>query len=134
MVSVKNIFSKQNFISINMKDYINSNTLSKIIGSPPGYVGYEDKCLFDSINDYPFSIILIDNMDNPKTYVAKYLLGAFDEGYIENAKGEKINLCKCIIFITTRNKGNEIGFVEVKNKKNVNTYVLSDYRKQTSKI
>ena len=128
---VKKIFPNQNFISLNMNEYSDSNNLSKIIGSPPGYIGHEKRCLFDSIIDYPFSIILIDNMDNPKMYVAKYLLNAFNNGYIENSKGDKINLSKCIVFITTKNNDINMGFIENKSSNNNYTYILNDTNKET---
>ena len=131
---VKNIFSKQNFISLNMKEYLDGNAISKIIGSPPGYIGHENKCLFDSIINYPFSIILIDNMDNPKAYVAKYLLNAFKEGFIENSKGEKINLSKCIVFITTKSNETTMGFVNSKSGNNNYTYILNDVDRETTKL
>lgn len=122
---VKNIYYNQNYISINMNDYNSESSLSKLIGSSPGYVGYKDRCIFDSIKDYPFTIILIDNMNNPKSYISRFLLESFEKGYILNSSNEKINLSKCIIFITSR-ESNSIGFIN--NKKNIldNTYIFSD--------
>ena len=134
---VKNIFSKQNYIKIDMKEYSSEQDLSKLIGSAPGYVGYNDRYLFDSIKDQPLSIILLDNMNDSKTYVAKYLLEAFEKGYLVNSKNEKINLSKCIVFITCTISNNKIGFIDNKNSKtskNKYTYVLNDSIKEISKI
>ena len=122
---VKNIYNKQNYIYINMNEYINESSLSKLIGTSPGYVGYDNRCIFDSILDHPFSIIVLDNMNNPKAYVSKYLLEAFEKGYIVNSHNNKINLNKCIVFIISR-EINSIGFVNSDNKIFDNTYIFSD--------
>ena len=121
---VKNIYNNQNYISIDMKDYSSESSLSKLIGVAPGYVGYMDKCIFDSIKDYPFTIILINNMNNPKTYISKFLLDSFEKGYIVNSHNEIINLSKCIIFITSTVNSN-IGFINSNSVSN-NTYVFND--------
>ena len=121
---VKNIYNKQNYISINMKDYNTESSLSKLIGTAPGYVGYGDRCIFDSIKDYPFTIILIDNMNSSKSYVSRFLLESFEKGYIVNSHNDKINLSKCIIFITST-INNDIGFINSNNISNDN-YVFND--------
>ena len=114
------IFPYQNFISINMQEYVTESSLSKIIGTSPGYVGYQEGGILDSIKNHPFSIILLDNIDMSKAYFFKLFEEAFEKGYILNSKGEKINLSKCIVFMTSTKSDSEIGFVN--DKKMINNY------------
>ena len=124
---VKKIFSKQNYIYLDMNDYNNEASLFKLIGTTPSYGNYNETCVFDSIRFQPLSIIVLDNMNNYKKYVCKFLLESFEKGYIVNLKNERINLSKCIIFIISKNN-NCIGFID--NKKNMlnNTYIFNDIK------
>lgn len=122
---VKNIYNNQNYIYINMNDYNTESSLAKLIGTHPIYAGYDKKCIFDSIKDHPFSIIVVDNMNNTKSYASKFLLESFDKGYIVTSHNDKINLSKCIVFIIS-NENSSIGFVNKKKSIISNTYFLSD--------
>lgn len=108
---VKGIFYDINCITLNMNDYRDEHSLSKIIGTTPGYVGYEQGSLFDSIKDNPFSIILLDNIDKCNKKILDILFQAINVGYITNGRGEKINLTKCIVFMTSTSIDDSIGFV-----------------------
>ena len=121
---VKNIYSKQNYIYINMNDYNSESSLSKLIGNTHLYGEYDNKCIINSIKSHPFSIIVLDNMNNEKSYVSRFLLDSFDKGYIINSCNDKINLTKCIIFIISTRNSN-IGFINIDSVSN-NTYVFDD--------
>ena len=108
---VKGIFYDINCITLNMNDYRDEHSLSKIIGTTPGYVGYEQGSLFDSIKDNPFSIILLYNIDKCNKRILDILFQAINVGYITNGRGEKINLTKCIVFMTSTSIDDSIGFV-----------------------
>lgn len=121
---VKKIFSKQNYIYLNMNDYNNESSLYKLIGNSYFYGDYNNNCIFDSIKVQPLSIIVLDNMNN--SYVSKFLLESFEKGYIVNSKNEKINLSKCIIFIIS--KDNNVGFIDNKKTLLDNTYIFNDIK------
>ena len=105
----KNICNSS-FIKIDMNEYKDSNSLTKLLGSNPGYVGYDDgNSLSNKIK--PFSIILLDNIEKANSNILKIFSEVFDSGYLTNSKNEKIDLSKCIIFITSKITNN-LGFVD----------------------
>ena len=95
--------------------------MSRIIGTTPGYVGYEEGSLFDGIRDNPFSIILLDNIDKANKKILDALFQSFENGFITNGRGDKINLTKCIVFMTSTSIDDSIGFING-NISNDNTF------------
>ena len=93
--------SKNNFIKINMTEYSDSFTSSKLIGSAPGYVGYEQSGqLTESVRRNPYSVILFDEIEKAHSNVIQMLLQILDEGLIRDNMGRDINFRSCIIIIT----------------------------------
>ena len=109
---VECLYPTVNFIKINMSEYKGKQSITKLTGSLPGYVGYGDKTLFDSIRYNPFSVILFEKIDLAHELIIKMLKEAFHQGYIVTSKNEKIYLSKCIIFMTYTYSDNTMGFVE----------------------
>ena len=109
---------KDNLIRLDMSEFKEGHAISKIIGSPPGYIGYNDNNnVFEKVKDNPYSVILLDEIEKANNNVVNLFLQILDEGYATNSKGERINFNNCIIIMTSNlsyNKGN-IGF----NDKNV---------------
>ena len=102
---------KMNLIRIDMNEFIDSSSVARLIGSPAGYVGYEDGNLLNKINLNPSSIILLDEVDKCCSEVKNIFLQILDEGYLINAKGDKLNFNNSLIFMTCNNdKVNKIGF------------------------
>jgi len=101
-----------------MNEYKESHTVSKIIGSPPGYVGYQDsKTILDEIKEKPYGVILLDEIDKANRSVIELFLQILDEGKIKNAKGEVIRFDNNIIIMTANiNYDNNIGFIDNKDK------------------
>ena len=102
----KNIYNC-NYIEIDMNDYKEYSAINKLIG-------YKEKYIFESIIDNPFSIILFKNIDNGNKRIVKFIFDAIDRGYIENSRNEKINISKCIIFMSISNINKSIGFEKKK--------------------
>lgn len=108
-------FSKEisnNIIKINMVDYQEAHSISKIIGTSPGYIGYEETNLvFESIKEYPFSTIIIDNIEEAHPNVLNILYSIFSTSELVDSKGNKIkfNNCTFIINVTTSNSS-KLGF------------------------
>lgn len=102
-----------NLIKLNMSEYNSEMSINKILGSPKGYVGYEDENnTFESLKFYPNSIILLDEIDKANSHVINLLFSILDEGKIKTNKNEIINFKNSLIFLTTNNLINDknIGF------------------------
>lgn len=115
----KNYYKKDSLIRLDMSEYKEKHSVSKLIGSPPGYVGYDDnKNVFEQIKDNPHSLILLDEIEKASPDVINLFLQILDEGLAKNSKGEEINF-KNTIIIMTSNIGCEkrqLGFNNNKNK------------------
>ncbi len=101
-------------IRLDMSEYMEKHTVSKLIGSPPGYVGYEEGGqLSEAIRRHPYSVVLLDEIEKAHPDVFNILLQIFDEGRLTDSKGRKVN-CKNCLFIMTSNIGSEllIGAIE----------------------
>lgn len=124
----KLLYSKESLIRIDMSEYKESHSISKIIGSPPGYVGYDDKnSVLDRIKYNPYSIILLDEIEKADRSVLKLFLQVLDDGYMTNSYGEQIDFSNTIIFMTS-NLGcdsKSIGFID--NKKQVILDKINDF-------
>ena len=106
-----------NVIKIDGSEYTEAHTISKLIGSPAGYIGYDDnKNIFDSIKNNPFSVIILDEIDKMNEKIINLFYQILDDGKITDSKGESIYFNNCIIIMTTNiGYNNNIGF---NNKKN----------------
>lgn len=108
IVAEKLFGSQDNFININMSEYSESFTGSKLIGAAPGYVGYESSGqLTEKVRKRPYSVVLFDEIEKAHPNVIQTLLQILDEGNIQDNMGRNINFKNCVIFITG-NIGSEI--------------------------
>jgi len=99
--------SDSHLIRLDMSEYGESSTVSKLIGSAPGYINHEEGGQFtEAIKKHPYAIVLLDEIEKAHSVVRKMFLQVFDEGNITDSKGEKID-CKNIIFICTTNLGSQ---------------------------
>lgn len=94
-------------IRLDMSEYMEKHSVAKLIGSPPGYVGYEEGGqLTEAIRRRPYSVILLDEIEKAHHDVFNILLQVFDDGRITDSKGRVVN-CKNSLFIMTSNLGSE---------------------------
>lgn len=100
-------------IRIDMSEYSESHTISKLIGSPAGYVGYDDnKNILEKVKDNPFSVIIVDELEKAHPNIINLFYQILDEGKLKDSKGEDIYFNSCMIIMTS-NVGfnnNSIGF------------------------
>ncbi len=107
--------SEDSIIRIDMSEYMESHSTSKLIGSPPGYVGYDDAGqLTDKVKRKPYSIILLDEIEKAHPDVFNILLQVLDDGKLTDSQGNSVNFSNTIIIMTS-NAGsntntNSIGF------------------------
>jgi ATP-dependent Clp protease ATP-binding subunit ClpA len=99
----KQVFgSEDNIIRIDMSEFSESFTISKLIGAPAGYVGYKEGAkLVDQIKHRPYSLILFDEIEKAHRDVFNVLLQILDEGHLTDSTGKKINFKNTIIIMTS---------------------------------
>ena len=95
-------------IRLDMSEYMEKHSVSRLIGSPPGYVGYEEGGqLTEALRRRPYSVVLFDEIEKAHPDVFNILLQIFDEGHITDSKGRTVN-CKNALFIMTSNLGSDL--------------------------
>jgi ATP-dependent Clp protease ATP-binding subunit ClpB len=100
-------------IRIDMSEFMESHAVAKLIGAPPGYVGYDEGGqLTDAVRRKPFSVVLFDEIEKAHPDIFKLFLQILDEGHLTDSKGRKVNF-KNTVIIMTSNIGSEI-FLEGK--------------------
>lgn len=102
------VFGREDaMIRVDMSEYMEKHSVSKLIGSPPGYVGYEEGGqLSEKVRRSPYSLILFDEIEKAHPDVFHILLQVLDDGHITDAQGRKVNF-KNTILIMTSNAGAE---------------------------
>ncbi len=94
-------------IRLDMSEYMEKHSVSKLIGSPPGYVGYDEGGqLTEALRRRPYSVVLLDEIEKAHPDVFNILLQIFDDGRITDSKGRVVN-CKNALFIMTSNLGSQ---------------------------
>jgi ATP-dependent Clp protease ATP-binding subunit ClpA len=122
-------------IRVDMSEYMERHAMSKLIGSPPGYVGYDEGGqLTEIVRHRPYSLILFDEIEKAHPEVFNLLLQVLDNGRLTDSKGKAVNFKNSIIIMTS-NVGSEhlkamsrIGFSAVEEKLSAEE---SDYREKT---
>lgn len=95
-------------IRIDMSEYMEKHSISKLIGSPPGYVGYDEGGqLTEALRRRPYSVVLLDEIEKAHPDVFNILLQVFDDGRLTDSKGRVVN-CKNALFIMTSNLGSDV--------------------------
>ena len=110
-ILAKEIFdSEENLIRVDMSEYMEKFAISRLIGAPPGYVGYEEGGqLSEKVRRRPYSVILLDEVEKAHPDVFNMLLQVLDDGFLTDSLGRKINFQNTIIIMTSN-----IGAREVK--------------------
>ncbi len=108
-------YLKVPLVRLDLSEYNEPVSINRLIGSSAGYVGYDDENIFDRIRMYPNSIVLLDELEKANSNVINLFLQVLDEGFITNAKGEKIDFKNTYIFMTSNAEiNNKIGFMKGK--------------------
>ena len=117
-------FSKyltNNIIKLDMNEYILSESINKLIGSPQGYIGYNEETLLDQVKTNPYSVLILDEIEKANKSILNFFLNILDEGYALDNKGNKIRFDNVIIIMTTNALVKEkcIGFNSGKKSSNI---------------
>lgn len=116
--------SEDALIRIDMSEYMEKHTVSKMIGSPPGYVGFDEGGqLSEKVRRNPYSVVLFDEIEKAHPDVFNILLQVLDDGHITDSTGRKVNFKNCVIIMTSNAGANRIvdpkklGFAAVEDEK-----------------
>ncbi|AWU40061.1 ATP-dependent Clp protease ATP-binding subunit [Blattabacterium punctulatus] len=139
-VFAKELFdSEESLVRIDMSEYMEKFSISRLIGAPPGYVGYEEGGqLTEIIRRKPYSVILLDEIEKAHHEVFNVLLQILDYGCITDSLGRKVNFKNSVIIFTSntdtqklREFGQEIGFYTKSKKSNDYKNILEKTLKRT---
>lgn len=94
--------SEDNMIRVDMSEYMEKHSVSRLVGSPPGYVGYDEAGqLTEKVRQKPYSVILLDEVEKAHPDVFNILLQVFDDGHLTDGKGRKVDFRNTIIIMTS---------------------------------
>lgn len=94
--------NEESMIRVDMSEYMEKHSVSKMIGSPPGYVGHEEGGqLSDQVRTHPYSVLLFDEIEKAHPDVFNILLQVLDDGHITDSKGRKIDFFNTVIIMTS---------------------------------
>ncbi len=130
--------SEDAIIKLDMSEYMEKHTVSKLIGSPPGYVGFEEGGqLTEKIRRKPYSVVLFDEIEKAHPDVFNMLLQILEDGVLTDSKGRKVSFKNAIIIMTSNvgaskitNNKTALGFGENEDEnKNIEELVMEDLKK-----
>ena len=131
------LYGESNFIRLDMSEYKEAHTVSKIIGSPPGYVGFDNHLtVLDTIRMHPHSVILLDEIEKASGEVMKLFLQVLDEGVLTDSRGRKVRFDNVFLFMTTNlgYSNDSIGFTESKNNIDIEEFLGVEFVNRIGKI
>lgn len=102
---------RKNLIRLDMTEFSEPHSVSKLVGSPPGYIGFEDKPRLEVVREKMNSVLLFDEIEKCHPEVVNILLQILDNGFLTLANGREVNFRNTIIVLTT-NLGSELYFAE----------------------
>lgn len=98
---------EESMIRLDMSEYMERHTVSKLVGSPPGYVGYgEGGVLTEAVRRRPFTVILMDEIEKAHPDVFNMLLQIFEDGHLTDSQGRKVSF-KNVLIVMTSNVGSQ---------------------------
>ncbi len=116
------IYGRDNFIRLDMSEYMEKHSVSKIIGSPPGYIGYDEGGrLTESVRRHPYSVVLFDEIEKAHPDIFNILLQILDNGRLTDSQGRSADFRNTIIILTSN-----IGFLTGTGAKSLGFGVSSD--------
>ena len=126
--------TEDSMIRVDMSEYMEKYSVSKMIGSPPGYVGHEEGGqLSEQVRRHPYSVILFDEIEKAHPDVFNILLQVLDDGHITDSQGRKVDFCNTVIIMTS-NAGAQSIIDPKKLGFNVKEDTAGDYKRMKSNV
>ncbi|OQA21656.1 MAG: ATP-dependent Clp protease ATP-binding subunit ClpC1 [Actinobacteria bacterium ADurb.Bin346] len=118
------LFGKEDsIVQIDMSEYMEKHSVSKLVGSPPGYVGYDEGGqLTEKIKRKPYSVILLDEIEKAHPDVFNILLQIFEDGHLTDSQGRRVDFKNTVIIMTSNlgareiHKNNPLGFKKIEDE------------------
>ncbi len=135
------LFGKEDaLIQIDMSEYMEKHSVSKLVGSPPGYVGYDEGGqLTEKIKRRPYSVILLDEIEKAHSDVFNILLQIFEDGHLTDSQGRRVDFKNTVVIMTSNlgareiNKKNPLGFKKIDEEdltyEDIKNKVMSELKK-----
>ena len=122
--------SENSIIRVDMSEYMEGHSVSKMIGSPPGYVGFDDGGqLSEKVRKNPYSVVLFDEIEKAHPDVFNVLLQVLDDGHITDAKGRKVSFKNTILIMTSN-----VGAKRIMEPKNLGFQTVQSEEKDYEKM
>ncbi len=118
-IFAKELVGSNNIIKLDMSEFSEAHSISKIVGAPPGYVGYSDnKNILEEIRNKPYSVLILDEIEKAHPDIINLLFQILDESIVKDSKGNSIRFDNVTIVMTSNIgfNNNTIGFSENKHK------------------
>ena len=124
-----NLFdSEDHFIRIDMSEYMEKHSVSRLVGAPPGYIGYEEGGqLTEAVRRNPYSVVLLDEIEKAHPDVANILLQILDDGRITDSQGRLVNFSNTVVIMTS-NIGSAY-ITDTNSEHDIEDIVMSELRK-----
>ena len=135
------LFGKEDsLIQVDMSEYMEKHSVSKLVGSPPGYVGYDEGGqLTEKIKRRPYSVILLDEIEKAHPDVFNILLQIFEDGHLTDSQGRKVDFKNTVVIMTSNlgareiHKNNPLGFKKIEDEDfsydEIKSKVMSELKK-----
>ncbi|MFD0898675.1 ATP-dependent Clp protease ATP-binding subunit [Loigolactobacillus binensis] len=125
--------SEDNMIRVDMSEYMEKYSTSRLVGAPPGYVGYDEGGqLTEKVRQKPYSVVLLDEVEKAHPDVFNILLQVLDDGYLTDSKGRRVDFRNTILIMTSN-----LGATALRDEKSVGfgaQKVQQDYKAMRSRI
>lgn len=126
--------TEDSMIRVDMSEYMEKHSVSKMIGSPPGYVGHDEGGqLSEQVRRHPYSVILFDEIEKAHLDVFNILLQVLDDGHITDSQGRKVDFCNTVIIMTS-NAGAQSIIDPKKLGFNTREDAAGDYKRMKSNV
>ena len=133
--------SEDSMIRVDMSEYMEKISVNRIIGSPSGYIGYDDTNLLDKIRRKPYCVILLDEIEKAHQDVYNIFLQAFDDGHMTDSHGREVSFKNAVILMTSnvgtrivKDFGNGVGFTTKSKEESKSEDAKSTLEKELNKI
>jgi ATP-dependent Clp protease ATP-binding subunit ClpA len=133
----ENLVGKENVIKLDMSEYSESISINKLIGSPAGYVGYEDnKNIFEEIRNKPYSVLILDEIEKAHKSIINFFLNILDEGSCKDSLGRTIRFDNVIILMTSNAYTSKdlMGFNKVKQTDTLKEFFSNEFINRIDEI
>ncbi|MBD8026675.1 AAA family ATPase [Ureibacillus sp. Re31] len=121
--------SEEHFIRIDMSEYMEKHSVSRLVGAPPGYVGYEEGGqLTEAVRRNPYSVVLLDEIEKAHSDVANILLQILDDGRITDSQGRLVNFTNTVVIMTSNIGSHYLLESKLEQQEDIEDLVMSELR------